>query len=205
MSQTTFAILALATAMLIAVAQIRWTVQTQQRLVDDELEVMASGVARQVLEYSETRSFDERTTPAVWNVSGAPFSELDFDLAANFGNAPDPVCNLSDLTLNLAECDDIDDLHMDSTTWQSFPFIMETDTMEFEVNVQVYYVDDVDPDIRLLGGSRSRSKEMIVRVRSPLQVQQHRFTEGLVQLKRLFPYDETDEEDRYNYVYGISP
>jgi len=205
MSQTTFSILALATAMLIAVAQIRWTIQTQHRLVDDELEVMASGVARQVLEYAESRSFDERTTPAVWNTIGPPASELDFDLASNFGNAPDPTCNLSDLTLNLAECDDIDDLHMDSALWQSFPFIMETDTMDFEVNIQVYYVDDVDPNIYLLGAGRSQTKELVVRVRSPLQVQQNRFTKGLVQLKRLYLYDETDEEGRHDSIYGPLP
>ena len=205
MSQTTFSILALATAMLIAVAQIRWTIQTQHRLVDDELEVMASGVARQVLEYAESRSFDERTTPAVWNTNGPPASELDFDPSANFGNAPDPTCSLSDLTLNVSECDDIDDLHMDSSLWQSFPFIMETDTMDFEINVQVYYVDDIDPNIRLLGANRSQSKEMVVRVRSPLQVQQNRFTKGLVQLKRLYLYDETDEEDRHDSIYGPLP
>ena len=193
MSQTTFAIMALAAAMLIAIAQIRWTMQTQYRLVDDELEVMASGIARQVLEYAESRSFDERTTPTAFLVS-PPASPLDFDIPANFGNSP--VCNFNDLALNLVECDDIDDLHMDSTVWQEIPFVLQTDTMKFEVNVEVYYVDDTNPETRLAGSSRSETKEIVVKVRSPIQVQQNRFTNGLVTIKRLFVYDFDKENDR---------
>lgn len=185
--------MALAAAMLIAIAQIRWTMQTQYRLVDDELEVMASGIARQVLEYAESRSFDERTTPTAFLVS-PPASPLDFDVPANFGNAP--VCNLNDLALNLVECDDIDDLHMDSTVWQEISFVMQTDTMKFEVNVEVYYVNDTTPETRLTGSNRSETKEIVVKVRSPIQVQQNRFTDGLVSIKRLFVYDFDKENER---------
>ena len=194
MSQTTLSILALATAMLIAVAQIRWSVQTQYRLVDDELEVMASGVARQILEYGESRSFDERTTPPVWNLSGEPLAATDFDILADFGNTPD--CDFSDLTLNTVECDDVDDLHMADSIWQTIPFVMDGDSMAFEVNVSVYYVDDLDPEVRLTGSSRSFSKEMVVKVRSPLHVEQSRFLGGLVSLRRLFIYSRADEELR---------
>ena len=193
MSQTTLGILALATAMLMTITQIRWNMQTQHRLVDNELELMARGIARQVLEYAESRSFDERTTPPQF-LLGAPTSPTDFDVPSNFGNTPD--CNFSDLTLNLVECDDIDDLHMDSTTWQAVPFVMQGDTMLFEVNVEVYYVDDLTPETRLTGSNRSNTKEIVVKVRSPMQVQQNRFTDGLVSLKRLYPYIFDNEDDR---------
>ena len=198
MSQTTLSILALATAMLIAVAQIRWTVQTQHRLVDDELEVMASGIARQILEYAESRSFDESTTPPVWPGTSSPPTVLDFDFISGFGNTPD--CNFADLTANVVECDDIDDLDMAAADWQEVPFVMQGDTMKFEVNVQVYYVDDLTPETRLTGSNRSESKEVVVKVRSPLQVQQSRFTDGLVTLRRLFVYDIDEEELRATYA-----
>ena len=197
MSQTTLSILALATAMLIAIGQIRWSMQTQNRLVDDELEVMASGVARHVLEFAASRAFDERTTPPQWALLGAPTSSADFDVSGDFGNVP--TCNLADVVLNTVECDDIDDLNMDSTAWQVFPFIMESDTMNFEVNVLVFYVDDIDPEVQLSGASKSESKEIVVRVRSPLHVQQNRFKDGLVELRRVFTYDEDNEEARWQY------
>ena len=197
MSQTTLGILALATAMLIAVGQLLWTAQTQHRLVDSELEVMASGMARQVLEYAESRSFDQRTTPAQWLALGEPTSALDFDVASSFGNTP--VCNLSDLSINASGCDDLDDLHMDSTAWQTIPFVMGADTMNFQVNVQVFYVDDLTPETRLTGSNRSESKEMVVRVRSPLHLQNNRFTNGLVSLRRVFVYNIDDEELRATY------
>ena len=201
MSQTTLSLLALATAMLIAVTQIYWTLQTQHRLVDDELELMASGVARQVLEYAQSRSFDERTTPDNWNTLGEPASVSDFHEASSFGNYP--VCEFTDLAANADRCDDLDDLDMDSTKWQEVPFVMESDTMKFEVNVRVFYVDDLNPEVRLIGSNRSESKEVVVKVRSPLQVQQHRFVNGLVTLRRLFVYDPDIEQLRADYFGEI--
>ena len=194
MSQTTLSLLALSLAMLLSISQLQWSLQTKNRIIDDEMEVMASGVARRIIEFAASRSFDERTTPERWNEWGEPISVLDFNPSFNFGNYPD--CDLENPWISNSRCDDIDDLHMDSTSWQTVSFSSNGDTLFFEANVQVYYVADNNLEQRLYGYDRSMNKEISVRVRSPFHTLQHRNNIGLVNLRRVFSYNVADEEAR---------
>lgn len=195
MQQTILALMALLIAMLISFSQLNSRTQSYTRLVDDELEVMGSGVARRVLEVANTLSFDQRTTPSEWTTNGPPASVLDFDIKANFGNAP--VCDLDEPFNNATGCDDLDDIHMAPNTWQEILFLYpDGDTLYFEANVQVDYVEDTDLDLPLVGTNRSYYKRVLVRLRSGIHVGQNRYTNGFVQLSRVFSYDQILEQNR---------
>ena len=195
MQQTIFAIMALAVTMLISFNQLNSHTQSYARLIDDELEVMGSGIMRRVMETAEILSFDERTTPTVWNANGGVEpATTEFDLIANFGNVP--VCDLDEPFKNLVECDDVDDLDMGSA-WQDIPFYFPNgDSLMFGANVRVHYVSPADLDTPLTGTSRTEHKLMIIRLRSELHKGQARYTTGFAELRRVFSYNSVLAADR---------
>lgn len=195
MQQTIFAIMALAVTMLISFNQLNSHTQSYSRLIDDELEVMGSGIMRRVMETAEVLSFDERTTPTVWNANGGVEPLItEFDLTANFGNTPG--CDLDEPFKNLVECDDIDDLDM-GAGWQDVPFYFPNgDSLMFGVNVQVHYVAQTDLNTPLSGTARTEHKLVVVKLRSELHTGQARYTTGFAQLRRVFSYNSVLASDR---------
>ncbi len=188
MNQTILALLALMLTTSMSFSQQSATIFTYDKYIDDELEVMASSVALHVIEMTGAKAFDERTKPASMLTLGSPINSDDFSAAGAFGEAT--VCDLDQPYLNASGCDDMDDVHMGAGIWQVVPFnLVAGTTLDFDVNVQVFYVDDTDMDTVLLG-AKSDHKKVIVTVRSPRHVKQQRYTDGFVTLSRVFPYSE---------------
>ena len=194
MNQTILAFLALMAAGLLSFNQQQATLRSYSEILDDEMEVAASGVAIHVMEMISAKAFDERTTPAQLTTHGAPADESEFSAAHMFGEAT--PCDLDEPFLDAVGCDDLDDAHMADSLWQSVPFGMRGGVdLPFEVNVAVVYVDDVDLETVLTAGT-SNTKRVRVRVRSRMHTQMGRYEQGIVQLDRLYAYNEDKELER---------
>lgn len=187
MQQTMLAFLALMIILVQSFMQQQMLLHTYREITDDEMEIMASGVALHVMEMVGGQAFDERTTPASIQTYGLPGGTADFTLPASFGS--DTACDLDEPFLNTA-CDDLDDAHMEALAWQTVPFqFHDGRRFDFEVNVQVAYVEADDWDTPADAAVRTNYKQVQVRVRSPQHVAQGRYEEGFVQLERIFAYN----------------
>lgn len=188
MRETILALLALSIVTTMSLGVLSTSIHSQLQQVDREIEVYASGVATQVMDYISSRSFDERTTPDKWKSLGEPADSSQFDAFSQFGTGGVTKCNLFEPFNDSIVCDDIDDAHMD-TIWQPFTYAVDTlGTFDFEVNAQVFYVDIATPDSVLTGATRTNTKKVIVNVRSAQHHQNNR-PGGFVQLERLITYD----------------
>lgn len=187
--------MALAITLLLSFNQLQSHTQSYAKQIDDELEVMGSGVARRVLETAELLSYDERTTPGQWLANGGVEPNItDYESAGAFGNVP--ACDLDEPVKNTVDCDDIDDLDM-GTTWQDIPFVFPNgDSLYFEANVRVHYVSPADLDTPLSGSSKSEYKLLIVKLRSDLHTEQGRYTNGFITFSRVFNYTKDIAEAR---------
>ncbi len=192
--------MALAITLLLSFNQLQSHTQSYAKQIDDELEVMGSGVARRVLETAKLLSFDERTTPAQWIANGSVEPNIsDFESAGAFGNVP--KCDLDEPAKNTVDCNDIDDLDTGSD-WQSIPFIFPNgDSLHFEANVRVHYVAASDLDTPLTGSAKSEYKLFIVKLRSNLHTEQGRYLNGFITLSRVFNYQKDLADDRA----GVGP
>lgn len=189
MQQTMLAFLAMMIILVQSFMQQRMLMHTYQQITDDEMEIMASGVALHVMEMVGGQPFDERTTPANIQAYGLPAGVDDFTLYAQFGS--DTACDLDEPFRNTAPaCDDLDDAHMDADAWQTVPFLFQDGRrFDFEVNVQVFYVEADDWDTPADPALRTNYKQVLVRVRSALHLAQGRYEDGFVQLERIFAYN----------------
>lgn len=146
------AILAMMTVTLASVHQQRALVETRRAMLDDELEVMASGIALQALEYIGTKSFDAAT------VNGVAVDVGDLTL----GFQSDKRCPLEASNEGASAydtCDDLSDYH--EIVWEVVPFAVQDDTIHFEVTADVGYLDQSHNRT----SSRTFNKEVIVTVR----------------------------------------
>ncbi len=195
MQQTLYAIMALAATLLLSFNQLQSHTQSYTKLIDDELEVMGSGIARKILETSKIMSFDERTTPASWVANGGTEPTVfEFEAPGSFGNVP--ACDLDEPAKNTVGCDDIDDLDM-GANWQEIPFYFpDGDSLMFEANVRVHYVADTDLNTPLTGGLKSEYKLLIVKLRNSVHVSQGRHTNGFIELSRVFNYNRDLAQER---------
>ncbi len=195
MQQTLYALLALALTSMLSFSQLNSQTQSYARLVDDELEVMGSGVLRRVLETADILSFDQRTTPAIWNANGGVVPLItEYETQGSFGNTPQ--CDLDEPFKNLAGCDDIDDLDMGSS-WQAVPFYFPNgDSLVFEANVRVHYVAAANLDSTLASGVRSEFKLVEARLRTILHAGTTRYTNGFIELRRVYNFNQELAEDR---------
>ena len=112
MPQTLLALLSLVASSLLVFNQQRLNTQAHTRMVTDEIELAASGLTSDILEFAEARSFDETTTPEVIDgTERVPEDASLFSPASVFG-APDRGTAGCDL-LQPGETpgsDDLDDL-----------------------------------------------------------------------------------------------
>jgi hypothetical protein len=152
MQQTLLALVALLIATFLSFNQKQAAVQNQAQVVRAEMEQMALGAARETMNVIQARAFD-RATDGVPRDSIVPTSEFEekssiqssiLDCAA-FGGTD--------------ECKDVDDFYGDIAT---VPFTFPTGSFEFEVNINVQYVNaDLDSTA---GGTKSDRKQIILEV-----------------------------------------
>ncbi len=169
------AILAMMTVTLASINQQRTLLETRRAMLDDELEVMASGVALQTLEYIGTKSFDEAT------VSGVVVDVDDLTL----GFPSDQRCPLEALNEGAPaydDCDDLSDYHQ--IQWEAVPFAVQSDTILFEVTADVGYVDQSHSRTP----SRTFNKEIVVTVRQRVQDGERSLLRQPVAIARTYSY-----------------
>jgi len=135
MQQTLLALLALIITVFLSYNQERSMIHAKGAMIDAEMEVMASGVALQVLEFIGHGAFDEQTTD---DAKVTLTSELTS--AGSFGASG--RCDVSapiETTYPYTVCDDIDDFHQ--MVMEHVPFVLQSDTVFFDVTAEVQYVD----------------------------------------------------------------
>lgn len=165
------AVCALVVATLMALNQTRDARYMRERLLDDQVEVMASGIALQVQERIGETNFDA--------ASGTDPSA--FTQSASFGNA-----NRCDVTFPIqttspyTACTDLDDFN--AMQWEEVPFVTREGTFLFEVSADVTYLDEsLTPTT-----TRTTRKRVIVRVRDKAADGQRPLLLLPVQLPRVY-------------------
>ena len=134
MGQMMTATLALLVMTLIAINQSRSEHFARARLVDDEVETMASGVALGVLEHIASRDFDQAT-----RTSTAPV------VSTTALTSPFPTNLRCDVTYPIqtaspyTACPDVEDFN--GMQWETIAFPVRGDTLWFEASAEVTYVD----------------------------------------------------------------
>lgn len=126
------AVCALVIATLMALNQTRDARYMRERMMDDQLEVMASGIALQVQERIGLTRFDAST-------SNDPAT---FTPVTGFGN--NARCDMTyplSATSPYVACTDLDDFH--TMQWEAVPFRTREGTLTFEVSAEVAYLDDM--------------------------------------------------------------
>lgn len=153
--QTILAILAMLIVTLMSIGQQRALTRLNQDMLDDEMEVMASGVALQVVEYIAAKKFDQN----------AP---VPLTGAANQFRAPGsfPTNKRCDVTPPIqtsgggySNCTVVEDFH--KMKWEVVPFPTRNGTVEFEVQAQIRYLNDQAKPTN----SQTYNKEITVTVR----------------------------------------
>lgn len=176
MHQTLYALLALSILSLFSFNQRRALLQSYASMIDDEMEVMASGVALQVMEYIGSKDFDDATKNSNRIDSAALLSsEGSFGVSTRC----DVVAPIEE-TGSYQVCDDLDDFH--KMKLERVPFFMEQDTVFFDVTSLISYVDNSGKDT----ASRSFNKKVEVIVQSPDSTT---FLREPVHLIRTFTYE----------------
>lgn len=164
MLQTIMAVLALFLVTFLAVSQRATTMRSYEAMIDNELEVMAGGIALEVMEEIQQLPFDEATVAAAYG-SGEPVSSRN-DLSA-LPNRTVPADGLAcTVGGGYNPCNDVSDYHM--MQWYDFDFpVRGSDTpLTFQVTAEVDYVNE--SSLSSTGGTKTFAKEIRVYVRSPL-------------------------------------
>lgn len=173
MTQTIYALLALAMLSLLTVTQQSAILSDYRTMLSEELEIMGSGVALQVMEYIATKAFDEQSTEggtisSTSDLSTAPFSTNRDCAFSGTGDA----------------CDDLDDFHQMQPEY--IDFVIGTDTVQFEVNASVTYLDSN----RNSTNTRTYLKEVTVEVQDYWGNGKAAFMKQPIRLARMFSYPE---------------
>lgn len=137
MQQTLLSLVALLIATLLSFSQMRVSMQSQQQLVQEEMEQMALGVAQQTMGVIQARPFD---AALLSNQGDSYASESEFTAETDFGISGD--CKLYEGGSG-TNCATIEDFH---GTNGKVPFRLASDSVMFDVEVDVRYVcDNLDP------------------------------------------------------------
>ncbi len=192
MPQTLLALLAMIVTTLLAFSQQRNAIANYEHMVENEIEMAASGALMHVLELIGSRSFDERTTPEGLHAAGTlPASPTAFEIPALFGGHAPDKCNLEKPFLTPA-CDDIDDVHGADVV---VPIrLANGNQIDFDVQVEVSYVSDVE--LSTVSLVPTYHKMAVVTATSDLLP--HR----TIELRRVFSYDPVKAEVDYEDTYG---
>ena len=176
MQQTLFALVALMVLTFLSFNQQQSFMRVQGEMVDMEMEVMASGVALQVMEYIARKDYDEVTKDGnrIDNVNA-------LTAASSFGagGMPCKVYPFSEDKSAYGDCDDLNDFH--DMPLEPVPFILQDDTLYFNVTVQIQYLNAAGEPTT----SKSFEKRATVRVRNTGDTQ---FMKHPIWLSRTFSY-----------------
>lgn len=175
MPQTLMAILAMMTVTLASLHQQRTLLESRRAMLDDEMEIMASGLALQTLEYIGTKSFDEATINAV-------VTDTE-DLRANFPTGRRcPLDPSNEGAPSYDTCDDLSDYN--AMSWEMTPFAVQGDTLLFEVTADVGYVDASHTRT----ATQTFNKEVVVTVRQLVQDGEQKLLRQPVAIARTYSY-----------------
>ncbi len=198
MPQTLLSLLALVLASLLVFNQQRLTTASQTRMVTDEIELAASGLASDVLEFAEARSFDEATTPgAIQTLERVPALPSQFSGSTTFGATDRGTAGCDLLTPAITpDCDDLDDLNglvnvpvdIVLANGRRFPFTVST---------AVIYVTGTTSTAAL--ATPSLHKRITVRVRSKFV---RRGLSDVLEATRVISYDPIKAEKDHEDVFG---
>ena len=194
MPQTLLALLALVLASFLMFNQQRLTARSHTNMVNDEVELAATGLASEILEFIGARSFDEESTPYAIYLDGAvPDSPSVFTSSGSFGSTDRGSLGCDFLApANTPECDDLDDV--DGLGWTPVEVTLAHErTLGFEVRTQVYYVDDTESMTPASG--RTRHKRVVMDIRSDHVAGDEQ--DGLLRVTRVFSYDPVKAEMDY--------
>ena len=201
MPQTLLSLLALALSSLLFLNQQRLATRAQTRMVTDEMELAASGLVSDVMEFAEARSFDETTTvEAIYAAASVPRTAALFSDSTRFGPADRGLagCNLLEPGLTLA-CDDVDDLA--GLTWVPVEITLaDGRTVPFTVRIGVRYV--ADATAQTPSAVPTRHKRVSVDVRCPFV---RRGTANVLHVTRVISYDPIKAEKDYEDVPAYGP
>lgn len=197
MPQTLLALFALMISSFLVLNQQRLTAGARQHMVSDEIELAASGLASDIMEMAAARSFDEGATPeAVRYYQRIPTGASDFSGAATLG-ATDRGTDGCDLLQPAAtpDCDDLDDVA--GLGWQPVQIgLAHRRTLDFEANLDVYYVSSPESMDRSL--VPTRHKRVVLEVRSPYLT----MGDGTITVTRVVSYDPIKTELDYERIFG---
>lgn len=198
MPQTLLSLLALVLSSVLVFNQQRLTTKAQTRMVNDEIELAASGLASDVLEFAEGRSFDQAASPSAINTSQkVPSLASQFSSASTFG-APDrgaDGCNL--LTPGVTPgCNDVDDL--DGLTSIPVSILLANGrSVPFDVSIAVSYV--TGPASATVSPTPTLHKRLTLKMRS-------RFVNGgrtnVLEMNRVVSFDPIKAAKDHEDIYG---
>ena len=199
MPQTLLALLGLSLASMMAFNQQRSTVHSYGTMIENEIEVAASGAIMHAMEMVGTLAFDEETTPdAIWNKGNTHIPDDPDELSetAQFGTSDrgSNGCNLM-RPWETPLCDDIDDL--DGLQDERVGLDLITgDSLYFDLSIDVDYVEHGDVD--QVVNDRTLHKRVTIRAKSP-----HFITapDRTIELVRVFSYDDDKAEYEHDQVY----
>lgn len=200
MPQTLLALFALALSSVLVLNQQRMTTQGRQKMLSDEVELAASGLASDIMEMIGARSFDDKSTPsAIFAKQRVPTLPTQFTTAANLGDPRDrgeAGCDLL-VPANTPLCNDVDDLH--GLGWQPVSVTLaQGRTLPFEARVNVHYVSD--PGSMAVSHVRTRHKRVTLDLRSRFLAGDG--SQGHVSITRVVSYDPVKAELDFERRYG---
>ncbi|NNE34707.1 MAG: hypothetical protein HKN13_05700 [Rhodothermales bacterium] len=135
MPQTMLAFLALIVVGTHALNTQRYEMLVQQRDITRELEEMAGSIALETMEIIRTRAFDQSVIDGTATGESTDIGVMEIASGEN-QFATNQHCSVFG---GADSCDDIDDFHGMQTATR--PFVMGLDTLWFNVDVDVHYVD----------------------------------------------------------------
>jgi hypothetical protein len=144
-------------------------------MIDAEMEVMASGVALQVMEFIGQKDFDYATREGSYVTEA---SELTAPSSFGVSGQCDLVAPIQ-VVAPYTNCSDLDDYH--GMTLQEVPFLMQSDTIYFKVTASVQYVTDAGEETE----SKTFNKKVTV---SLSQDEDQQFLLSPMTLSRVFSY-----------------
>ncbi len=177
MPQTLLAFLAMMIVTLLAINQQQRVLRIYESMLDDEMEVMAAGVALQALEIIESQAFDSATIGGATVTDPSQLTTLPFAT----GNG----CSLRGLN---ALCDDVDDFN--GMTPDTLTFSMRNGvTYAFEVTATVDYVTTTGASVAI-ASAPTYDKQITVILQDVPQPGGRRMLFNPVRLTRLKSCDE---------------
>lgn len=195
MAQTLLGLLALVLASLVSFNQQRNSSSNYELMVQNEIEMAASGTIMRIMELIGSRSFDERSTPAGIDARNyLPEFDDDFVDVEQFGEVDRGAsgCDLIE-PFRTPDCDDVDDLSG-----------LRSQLVNAELSTGRYLAFDVDVDVQYVkdGEASDISEIPTLHKLVEVRVESDYLPNGAISIQRVISYDPIKAELEYEEVYG---